>query len=468
MDAPRLSAQRPDLKDLRVLVVGCGRSGLAAARLAANQGARVLLTDNRTAEQLGAAAVEARDLGATLHFGSNPAELAEAADLIVLSPGVPQEIPLIRRARELDLPVWSEIELATRFHRGQVIAVTGSNGKSTVTTMIGAIVAACGQRCEVGGNLDRPFAELVDPEADDLLYVLELSSFQLETTLSLNADVALLLNLSPDHLDRYADMTAYADAKARLLELQDADGFTVLSADDPASRPFDARVRGKLHLFSTRGPVERGAFVREGRMILRTSAGEEDVLDLSSLRLPGEHNRANALAAGLAARLAGCSIEAIVRGLTQYRALPHRLEHVRSLGGIEFYNDSKATNPESAVCALSSFEPGRVHLILGGKEKGADWSELVSLIGRHARRVLLVGAASEFLALRLRGIIPCVACETIPAAVLAGFRGAQDGDVILLSPGCASFDQYRNFEERGEDFRQAAHALSGREAEHDA
>jgi len=468
METPRLSAHRPDLTDLRVVVVGCGRSGLAAARLAADRGARVLLSDSRSEQELGAAAGQARDLGATLHPGGNTAELADSADLIVHSPGVPQEIPLIRRARELDLPVWSEIELATRFHCGRVIAVTGSNGKSTVTTMIGDIVAGSGLRTEVGGNLDRPFAELVDSAADDAFYVLELSSFQLENTHSLHADVAVLLNFSADHLDRYDGMTAYADAKARLLDLQDEDAFTVLSADDPASRRFDDRVRGKLHLFSTHGPVEQGAFVREGRMVLRTSVGEEDVFDLESLRLPGEHNQANALAAGLAARLAGFSVETIVRGLTQYRALPHRLEHVRSLAGIEFYNDSKATNPESAACALSSFDSGRVHLILGGKEKGAEWTELISRIAKHARRVLLVGAASGFLAERLRGIIPCVACETIPNAVLTGFRGAQAGDVVLLSPGCASFDQYRNFEERGEDFRQAAQALVGTEGRDDA
>lgn len=468
MEAPRLSAQSPDLKELRVLVVGCGRSGLAAARLAADRGARVVLTDSRSEEELGAAGEQARHLGVTLRFGGNPPELAESADLVVLSPGVPQEIPLLRRADELDLPIWSEIELATRFHRGRVIGVTGSNGKSTVTTMIGEIVTGAGLRAEVGGNLDRPFAELVDPDATDVLYVLELSSFQLEATHSLRADVAVLLNLSPDHLDRYDGMTAYADAKARLLESQNEDAFTVLSADDPASRQFDERVRGELYLFSTRGPVKRGAFARDGRMILRTGNGEEDVFDLGSLHLPGEHNRANALAAGLAARLAGCSVEAIKRGLTRYRSLPHRLEHVRTLSGVEFYNDSKATNPESAACALTSFESGRVHLILGGKEKGADWSELISLIGRHARRVLLVGAASDFLAQLLRGIVPCVACETIPRAVRTGLRGAQNGDVILLSPGCASFDQYRNFEARGQDFRQAVHSLDGSEGRDDA
>jgi len=468
MDTPRLSARRPDLKDLRVLVVGCGRSGLAAARLAAKQGARVLLTDHRPEQELEDAVVQGKQIGAELILGGHPPELAEAADLIVLSPGVPREIPLIRRANDLELPVWSEIELATRFCRGRVIAVTGSNGKSTVTSMIGEIVARTGLRFEVGGNLDRPFAELVDPDADDVLYVLELSSFQLETTLSLRAEVALLLNLSPDHLDRYPDMTAYANAKARLLELQDEQAFAILSADDDPSRPFEDRVRGKLHRFSTRGPVDRGAFAREDRMVLRTPFGEEDLFDLSSLRLPGEHNRANALAAGLAARLAGCSVEAIVDGLTRYRALPHRLEHVRTVAGIEFFNDSKATNPESAACALKSFVAGRVHLILGGKEKGADWTELIALIGERARRVLLVGDASEFLAQRLRGVVPLVACETIPRAVRTGFRGARAGDVVLLSPGCASFDQYRNFEDRGEDFRQVVRALREREAGADA
>jgi UDP-N-acetylmuramoylalanine--D-glutamate ligase len=468
MRAPRLSAHDPDLHDLRVLVVGCGRSGLAAAQLALSRGAQVTLTDIRTEEALGQAAAEVLRRGATLHAGGNPQQLAEGADLVVLSPGVPPEIPLLKRARALALPVWGEIELASRFQRGRVVAVTGSNGKSTVTTMIGAILSRTAVPVEVGGNLDRPFAEFVDPTSTETIYVLELSSFQLETLESLHADVALLLNLSPDHLDRYPDMASYAEAKARLLRLQEPDAAAVLNADDPASRQFDSSVRGRLHLFSTEGPVERGAFVRDGRIILLTEQGEDQVIEVSALPLPGRHNLANALAASLAARLAGCDVATIAAGLLDYRPLPHRLERVRTLRGVALYNDSKATNPDSAACALASFEQGRVRLILGGKDKGADWDGLVSLIGRHARQVLLVGDASEALAARLEGVVPYTACGTIARAVETAFGDAVAGDVILLSPGCASFDQYRNFEARGEDFKQAVARLADREGADDA
>ncbi len=463
MQKRRLTSRDPDLAGLHVLVVGAGRSGLAAARLAAGKGARVILCDRLPAARIAADDLaEARRLGLDVRTGGHPPELADESDLLIVSPGVPADIELLSRARELQLPIWGEIELAARFCRGRVTGITGSNGKSTVTTMIGGILRGAGIPGGTGGNLDRPFADLLEQDGPQAHHVLELSSFQLETTESLRPDVALLLNLSPDHLDRYASFAEYARAKLRLLELQDAEGYAVVNADDRESDRARAAVRGRLQLFSTRGEVASGAFLRGGRLILRTEHGEDDLLAASELPLPGEHNVANALAAALACRLGGCSPDEICRGLRDYRALPHRLELVGSVRGVLCYNDSKATNPAAVACALAAFRPGSVHLILGGRDKGADWQALIPLIRSHARQVLLVGEAAAALADVLSDVTALQTCESVPHAVAAGVDGATVGDIVLLSPGCASFDQYRNFEERGDDFRRVVHALADR------
>jgi UDP-N-acetylmuramoylalanine--D-glutamate ligase len=431
---------------------------LAAARLALSKGATVTVADSRAEEQLDHAGT-AREAGARVLAGGHPAVLAEESDLVVVSPGVPSEIDLLRKARKLRLPVWGEIELAARFCRGRVIGITGSNGKSTVTSMSGEILRAAGLPGGTGGNLATPFCELLSEDGPAAVHALELSSFQLETVESFRPDVAVILNLSPDHLDRYPSYDAYARAKARLFEVQRAEDAAVLNADDPESDRFRAAVRGRLHLFSTRRELERGAFLRGGRLIVRDESGERDLMDATELPVPGEHNVSNALAASLACSLVGCPPEAIVRGLLRYKSLPHRLELVRSVGGVSYYNDSKATNPAAAACAVGSFEPGRILLILGGKDKGADWSDLVNLSRKRVRQVLLVGQAAAALRSKLAGVAPLLDCGTIRDAVAAGSREARRGDVVLLSPGCASFDQYRNFEERGEDFRSAVQAL---------
>lgn len=459
MEDARLNARDPDLAGLRVLVVGAGRSGLAAARLAAARRARVTLCDREPFERIAEAAQEARSFGAEVHAGGHPPGLADDADLVIVSPGVPMNVALLEHARALRLPVWGEVELAGRFCRGRIVGVTGSNGKSTVTTMIGDILRGAGIGGGTGGNLDRPFADLLEHDAPDAWHALELSSFQLDTVETLRAEVAVVLNLSPDHLDRHASLEAYADAKARLLELQDAEAFAVLNADDPESARFRSAVRGRLHLFSTRVEPEPGAFLCAGRLTLRTEYGEDDLLGVEELPVPGNHNVSNALAAALACRLAGCDGEAIARGLRAYRSLPHRLELVADVNGVRFYNDSKATNPASAACALVAFPAGATHLVLGGRDKGADWSALSELIRTHARRVFLVGEAAPMLERLLAGSVPTHVSATVPQAVEDAFDGAAAGDVVLLAPGCASFDQYRNFAERGDDFRRAASSL---------
>ncbi len=467
MVAPALSRKEPRLAGLRALVVGLGRSGLAAARLLASKDARVTVADRRASAELGKAAEEAAAAGALLLCGGHPPALADGADLIVVSPGVSADEPILARARELELPVWAEVELAFRFCHGGILAVTGSNGKSTTTSMAGAILREAGVPGGTGGNLGTPFAELLPLDGPSAVHALELSSFQLEAIDAFRAETALLLNLSPDHLDRYPSYDAYAAAKARLLEAQNASGNAILNADDAESERFRASVRGRLRLFSTRREVEDGAFLRRGVLVLRLDGREEEILPASELRVPGEHNVANALAAALACRLAGCQTAAIARALRAFRALPHRLQHVGTLDGVEFYDDSKATNLDAAERALAAFPPGRVLLILGGKDKGADWPALAPRVREHARCVLLVGQAAPAVRAGLEGTVPLFDCRTVGRAVRAGYERARPGDVVLLAPGCASFDQYRNFEERGDDFRRAVEALlpgGGRDA----
>lgn len=459
MGTRSLTVRDPRLEGLAVLVVGLGRSGLAAARLAASKGARVTVADRRLAHELGDAAVAARSLGCEVRPGGHPPELARDADLLVLSPGVPSSTPVAQEARRLGVPVWAEVELAFRFCRGRVLGVTGSNGKSTTTSMAGGILRAAGVPGGTGGNLGTPFAELLDQDGPDAVHAVELSSFQLETVDAFHAAVAVVLNLSPDHLDRYPSFDAYGSAKARLLETQTPDEAAVLNGDDPESARFAASVRGRGYRFSISGDVEAGACVRDGQIVLRTERGDDSVMAVADLSVPGDHNLANALAAALACRLCGCAPAAIAAGLRGFRALPHRLEFVATFDGVGFYNDSKATNLDAALRALRSFPAKRVHLILGGKDKGADWAAVAPEVGDRARRVLLVGEAAPVVRAALERSVPLEDCDTVRTAVRVGFEGAAPGDVVLLAPGCASFDQYRNFEERGADFRRAVEGL---------
>lgn len=454
------ASKQPDLAGARVLVVGAARSGLAAAELAARHGASVLVNDRRPESELGPAADRARACGATVSAGGHPADLAARADLLVLSPGVPADVPPVVEARRRGVPVWSEIELAWRFARGRVVAITGTNGKSTTTAMAGAILRGAGIPGGTGGNLGTPFSELLVHDTPAAVHAVEVSSFQLEAIETFRASAAAILNLTPDHLDRYPSINAYAAAKARLLETQSPDDAAVLNDDDPEHARFVPALRAAPHYFSTAREPEAGAFVRAGRLVLRTAAGEDDLLAAEQLPVPGEHNVQNALAAALLCRLAGCVPAAIAEALLAYRALPHRLEHVGEVSGVRFFNDSKATNLDATERALRAFPDGTVHVILGGKDKGADWGSIAPLVAAKARRALLVGAAAPAIRRALAGSVPLEDCGTVGAAVEAGLAGARPGDVVVLAPGCASFDQYRNFEERGEDFRSAVARLA--------
>lgn len=451
VEARRFTARRPDLSGARIFVLGLGKSGTAAARFCLARGAEVIAHDLRDVGQ--------RLPGADLRLGAEHAtRLPDEIDLVVLSPGVPRTNTLVRQALGRSLPVWGEIELAWRFCRGRVIGITGSNGKSTVTSLTGAMLRAAGVRGGTGGNLDTPFIELLADDAEDAIHVVELSSFQLESVETLDCDVSVWLNLSPDHLDRYEDYDAYAAAKARLLALQSAGRTAIVNADDEGVMRR-ARTVADVARFSTRTrPAAPAAWCADGRL----RVDELDVAADDAFALPGEHNRSNALAALLAAHRVGCPVEAMRDALTSFRALPHRLELVHERSGVRFYDDSKATNVESMQKAVAAFDAGRVHLILGGRDKGADWSAALAPIAERLAHVWLIGEAAGAIAGAID--VTCTDVHTVDAAVAAAFDAATPGQVVLLSPACASFDQFRNFVERGEAFAAAARALGAGDA----
>jgi UDP-N-acetylmuramoylalanine--D-glutamate ligase len=375
-------------------------------------------------------------------------------DALILSPGVPRSSLLVRAAVERGIPVWGELEWAFRHCRGNVLAVTGSNGKSTTTTLLGHLLASHYRDVRTGGNLGEPFCNLVEGASDSTWFVLEASSFQLESLDSFHARVAVLLNITPDHQDRYERFEDYAAAKAEVFRNMTAADSAVFSAADPLAEGFGARTPARHLRFSAAGELERGAFVRGGEALWIAPGGEvERLFTLAGLPLPGLHNRENALAACLAARAAGVPREKLAPALKRFRGLPHRLEKVGTVRGAAVYNDSKATNTDAVLKALTAFDSG-VILLLGGKDKGADWPVLLPEIRRCCKLVIAFGAARENVEKAMAGEVPLQSFASLKEATDRALAVAGPGDSVVLSPACASFDEFRNFEDRGDQFRR--------------
>ena len=443
-----------ELRDKRVLVVGLGRSGIAAARLCASRGARVTVTDRRPAGDLGPAQAElppeiARELG------GHRRETFLGADLVVLSPGVP-EIPELAAARAAGVTITGELELASRVVSSTLVAITGTNGKSTTTTLVGEMLKATGRPTFVGGNLGEPLAEAVDtPAAAPGGYcVVEVSSFQLETTETFHPHVAVLLNITADHLDRYDGMEGYAAAKARIFAQQTADDFAVVNLDDPlAVRASDGFASRRAGFSVGRVPPEGGGVDGDALVVQIPGAGPERYPgQLPSLT--GRHNQANALAALLASRLAGATEAQVRAALTAFRSLAHRMELVADAGGVAYYDDSKGTNVGAVVAALDGF-PRRVVLIGGGRDKGGDYAPLADALRRVGRAAVLIGEAADKMQAAFTGVLPVERAATMDEAVAAARRLAQPGDAVVLSPACSSFDMFRDYAHRAEVFRAA-------------
>ena len=447
----------------RVLVYGLGLSGRAAARLLLSRGVAVVGVDTKPAEKLDLS--DLKDPNFELLAGNEGAELERlppgAFDAVVVSPGVPMDRPLLADARRRGLPVIAEVELAAPFIKGPIVAITGSNGKSTTTALTGAMLRAAGLPVEVCGNIGVPMVSLVDG-APGRVFVVELSSFQIEGIVSLKPRAAALLNLSEDHLDRYGSMAAYAAAKKRLFLTQDAEGIAVLNADDAVAA--DVETQASRRLFSRRGRVADGCFVNADGRVIETAPGEPDtdLFAASDVPLAGVHNLENAMAAALLARAIGAEPAEIRAGLRGFKGLPHRMETVGEKDGVTWYDDSKGTNPGATMKSLEGFADGTVHIILGGRNKGADLGSLTPLLRQKARRAYLIGEAAEEFAQALGdGTVPFERSETLESAVRSAAEQARPGESVLLSPACASFDQFRNFVHRGESFQALVRAVLG-------
>ena len=437
-----------DLAGKRVLVLGLGISGLSAARFCAQRGARVLAADERAAAEIkgleGLPGAVERQLGVAF---PDPAKF----DLVVPSPGVPRERYARRAAR-----AWGDLELAFRALEIPIVAITGSNGKSTTTLLVEAMLRAAGLRARAAGNLGAPALGLVGEPLD--FAVLEVSSFQLEAVEDFRPRVAVVLNVTPDHLDRHGSFEAYLAAKARLLAQQGPSDTAVLNFDDPAVRGLAELTRARVLPFRTQGSLEHGVFYDAGCAVLAEPGGARERLSLAGLRLPGLHNRENAIAALAAVAAAGASPRQALAAFEGFEGLPHRMQTVARRGGVEWVNDSKATNPGAALRSLCSYQTPLVW-IAGGRDKGLDFRELAEAAQGRVRAAVLIGEAAGKLESALAGRVPVHAAGTLDRAVGLAAQLAQPGDVVLLAPACASFDQFRGFEDRGERFRAAVAAL---------
>ncbi|HXX18965.1 MAG TPA: UDP-N-acetylmuramoyl-L-alanine--D-glutamate ligase [Candidatus Acidoferrum sp.] len=451
-----------DFQGKRVLVVGLARTGEVVSLFAAGYGATVTATDEKPESELAATAEKLRAAGVKLELGGHTPETFLDKDLIVLSPGVPANLPPLMHARAAGIPVWSEIELAWRFLRGKLVAITGSNGKTTTTALVAHILKTAGIQTLVGGNIGTPLLALVESSADSTVTVAEVSSFQLETIEAFRPEIGVLLNLTPDHLDRHASFEEYATAKMRLFENQLDRDAAVLNADDPeVTKRMPSK--GQIFWFSRQKRVAAGAFLRDGQIVFRHDGEEVTVGRRDEIPLRGEHNVENVLAACAAAYLAGAEPGAIASGVKSFRAVEHRLEFVAEIGGVEFFNDSKATNVDAALKAIEAF-PGPLIVILGGKDKGSPYTPLIEPLRQRARMAILIGAAADRIAADLGEAVPYVHAGTLDRAVQLAMSGAQPGDTVLLAPACSSFDQFENYEHRGRAFKELVHSLENRSA----
>jgi UDP-N-acetylmuramoylalanine--D-glutamate ligase len=450
-----------ELKGKKVLVVGLGKSGLEAALFLRRRGAQVTVSDMRSAEAL------AKDIPALLdegiiEAGGHGLLTFRRQDLIVVSPGVPLNTPELVQARGFGRTVIGELELAAHFLRGRMLAITGSNGKTTTTTLVGEILKEAGLPTLVGGNIGVPVVALIDSSTPDTWSVLEVSSFQLESTVEFRPAIAVILNITPDHLDRHGSFENYARAKERIFAAQTAEDSLVLNADNEPAAEAATRSISRVYWFSSMHTVEQGAWLEDGFVVFRGAKGApiEKVMPLSGITLKGAHNVENVLAAVVASRLAGASFQAIQSAIEKFHAVEHRLEYVATCNGVEFYNDSKATNVDATAKAIAAF-PGGIHLILGGKDKGSDYRVLSDLLRQRVRAVYTIGSAAAKIESHLRGMIPLHPCETLDKAVAAAGDAAHPGEIVLLAPACSSFDQFESYEQRGRIFKELVNQRRG-------
>ena len=446
-----------ELKNKRVLVVGLARTGVATALFCVARGAAVTATESRTETEIGEGVAQLRAAGVMLELGGHHERTYLAQDLIVPSPGVPADSPLLLAARAKGVTIWSEIELAYRFLHGTLIGITGSNGKTTTTSLVEHILKTAALPTVLGGNIGTPLISCVDRTTETTVTVVELSSFQLELIEKFRPKISVLLNLTPDHLDRHHTMESYGAAKARIFENQTEEDVAVLNADDAAT-VLHAPTRPRVYWFSRKQRLAQGAYLRGEEIVFRDDGKEEVVLKRREVSLVGEHNLENVLAAVAATRMAGADAVAIAKGVRSFAGVEHRLEFVSEIGGVRYYNDSKATNVDATLKALDAF-PGRILIVLGGKDKGSDYTVLQTALREKAILALLIGAAAEKIEKQIAGSVAIERAGTLERAVDIASHAARSGDVVLLAPACASFDQFQNYEQRGRVFKDLVRQL---------
>ena len=447
-----------NVNDKRVLVVGLGKSGVASALFLKSKGARVTVSDTKPSDQLKDEIPVLLDQGIAVETGGHGERTFGGQDLIVVSPGVPTDAPPLVQARALGGKIIGEIELASQFFPGRIVAITGSNGKTTTTSLAGEIVAAGGFRIAVGGNIGTPAISLVEGATAETIAVWEVSSFQLETIQAFRPRIAVILNVTPDHLDRHHTFAAYTDAKARIFENQQREDFTVLNADDHTCAELATRTRAQIFWFSRTKEVKQGAFVHDGHILFRDDSGQRELMLASEIPLKGAHNVENVLAAVCVGALLHCEPGQIRKAVRDFKAVEHRLEQVASIRGVEYYNDSKATNVDATIKALESF-PANIHLILGGKDKGSDYGVLNDLLRQRVKRVYTIGTAAAKIESQIKEAAEIDHAETLETAIKHAAEAATPGDIVLLAPACASFDQFRNYEHRGKVFKEVVNDL---------
>ncbi|MEW6056720.1 MAG: UDP-N-acetylmuramoyl-L-alanine--D-glutamate ligase [Bdellovibrionota bacterium] len=454
------------LKGKKVTVVGLGKSGVSAARFLTNQGAKVTISDSKPKSELIDSIKTLGELKVELDLGKHTSKVFTSADLIVLSPGVPSNIEPLVEAKNAGVPITNDIEIATSFIKSPIIAVTGTNGKTTTTALIGDMLKNDGKKVFVGGNIGIPVLDLFLEETQPDVVVLEVSSFQLETVETFKPAVCVFTNLEPDHLDRYPNgVETYYEAKRRMLRNADKNTVLVTNIDNELTARLAETFPGKVLRFTKRNPMTisgllaeqfQGAYLQRPKMVLKM--GKEEVVDLLTCKLPGDHNRENIMAAATAAVAMGCSRAAIQKTVECFKGVSHRLEYIRRKDGVSIYNDSKATNVGSVIRSLNSFN-APIILIAGGRDKDQDFGPLTDLVKKKVKNLILVGEAKEKINRIIGDFSETFLVGTFEEAVLLAYQKSRNGDIVLLSPACASFDMFKSFEERGDYFKKLVSQL---------
>jgi UDP-N-acetylmuramoylalanine--D-glutamate ligase len=455
-----------ELQGKKTLVLGAGKSGVGVAKFLAERGAVVALHDKKPIADWTEEARSLKMKKIGLLEGQIPSWLLDQIDLVVISPGIPTNTIPARYVERKDGEVIGEVELAYRFMQGRIIGITGSNGKTTTTTLIGELLKNAGIRAQIGGNIGTALITLAESSTEETWTVCELSSFQLETIKDFRPRVAVALNVTPNHLDRYNFFSDYAAAKHRLFINQTADDTAILNADDEITASWAEGLKAKVVFFSVKKELNEGLFLRRRDLICRMSGEEKVLTTRDAMSLRGLHNVENVLASLAAGLACGASPELMRETVRNFQAVEHRLEYVTEIEGVKFYNDSKATSVDAALKALEALadETGKIILILGGRGKNAPYKPLIRLIKENVRKLILIGEDADNIESQLKGFAEIVRADSMPDAVLKSFQNAESGDSVLLAPACASFDMFRSFEERGVVFKNAVRNLKSRTA----